>query len=335
MSILIAVKGWSPEEWVDAVKSVAPGRAVEAAGAVTDPDAVQYALVWGPERGALARYPNLRAIFSLGAGVDHLTSDPELPDVPVARIVDPDLTMRMTEWVVLQVLLHHRQHLAYARQQAARQWKSLRQAAASEVRVGVMGLGVLGRDAAEALKRLGFQVAGWSRSARDIPGLTTFHGEGGLEAFLAGTDILVVLLPLTDDTRGILDGRLIDSLAKDGPLGGPVLINAGRGKLQVEADIDAALRDGRLKGATLDVFSTEPLPAESPLWSAPNLVITPHVAADSDPIAVSRNVVRQIEAPGRGEPLEGLVDRSRGDWPTRSAVQLGGNLGGRGTWRPW
>lgn len=312
MSILVAVKGWSPQTWVEAVQSVAPGRVVEAQSAVADPAAVRYALVWGPERGALARYPNLAAVFSLGAGVDHLTSDPDLPDVPVARIVDPDLTMRMTEWVVLQVLLHHRQQRAYDRLQAERTWTPLAQAAASDVRVGVMGLGVLGLDAADALKRLGFDVAGWSRTPRALPGMATFSGADGLAAFLARTDILIVLLPLTEETRGLLDARLIDGLAKDGPLGGPVLINAGRGKLQVEADLDAALRDGRLKGATLDVFETEPLPEASPLWSAPNLVITPHVAADSDPIAVSRNVVRQIEAFERGEPLEGLVDRTRG-----------------------
>lgn len=312
MSILIAVKGWSPEEWVAAVQAVAPGRTVVAAGAVTDPAAIRYALVWGPERGALARYPNLKAVFSLGAGVDHLTSDPEIPDVPIARIVDPDLTMRMTEWVVLQVLMHHRQQKTYDRMQAEHVWRPLRQPAASEVRVGVMGLGVLGEDAAGALVRLSFQVAGWSRSPKTIDGIQTFHGSDGLDQFLARTDILVVLLPLTDETRGMIDAKLIGRLASDGPLGGPVVINAGRGKLQVEADIDAALRDGRLRAASLDVFATEPLPADSPLWSAPNLVITPHVAADSDPIAVSRNVVRQIEAFERGEPLEGLVDRTRG-----------------------
>ena len=312
MSILVAVKGWSPDHWVDALRSAGGGRKVEVAPDVADPAAIRYALVWKPEPGYLAGLPNLEVVFSLGAGVDHLTSDPELPDLPVVRIVDPDLTMRMTEWVVLQVLLHHRQHRAYEAFQAERTWHSLRQWSARDVRVGVMGLGVLGLDAARALKHLGFQVAGWSRSVKSEPGIDCYNGEEGLAHFLARTDILVVLLPLTDDTRGILDAGLIGRLATDGPLGGPVLINAGRGGLQVEADVDAALRDGRLRAASLDVFATEPLPADSPLWTAPNLVITPHVAAESDPVALSAYVMRQIDAYERGEPLQHLVDRRRG-----------------------
>jgi glyoxylate/hydroxypyruvate reductase A len=312
MSILVAVRGWSPEHWIDALRAVAPGRTIERAPDVADPAAVRYALVWKPEAGYLRRFPNLVAIFSLGAGVDHLTSDPELPDLPVARIVDPDLTQRMTEWVVLQVLVHHRHHLAYARLQAEHRWKDLRQRTARETRVGVMGLGVLGTAAAHALMALGFSVSGWSRTPRHVPGIACLAGADQLDAFLAGTDILVCLLPLTPDTRGILDRRLIDRLARDGSLGGPVLINAGRGGLQVASDIDAALRDGRLAGASLDVFEPEPLPADSPLWDAPNCVITPHVAAESDPEALSVNVIRQIEAFERGEGLANLVDRQRG-----------------------
>lgn len=312
MSIVVAVRGWSPEHWIDALGAFAPERRVERAPAVADPEAVRYALVWKPEPGYLARFPNLEVIFSLGAGVDHLTSDPQLPDLPVVRIVDPDLTMRMTEWVVLQVLWHHRQSFAYQRFQAERRWRSLDQWSAADVRVGVMGLGVLGLDAARALKGLGFRVAGWSRTAKLVEGVACHHGEEGLGAFLAETDILVVLLPLTAETRGILDRRLIEQLATDGPLGGPVLVNAGRGGLQVEADIDAALREGRLKGASLDVFEAEPLPASSPLWTAPNCIVTPHVAAESDPRALSRYVIRQIEAYERGEGLANLVDRARG-----------------------
>jgi glyoxylate/hydroxypyruvate reductase A len=312
MSILVAVRGWSPEHWIEALRAIAPDRRVERAPDVADPGTVRYALVWKPQAGYLRTFPNLEVIFSLGAGVDHLTSDPELPNLPVVRIVDPDLTRRMTEWIVLQVLIHHRQQLAYARFQAERRWHDLRQWSASEMRVGVMGLGVLGTDAARALARLGFHVSGWSRTPRHVPGISSLAGLGQLDAFLAGTDILVVLLPLTPDTRGILDGRLVDRLAVDGPLGGPVIINAGRGGLQVASDLDAALRDGRLRGASLDVFEPEPLPADSPLWDAPNCVITPHVAAESDPMALSANVVKQIEAFERGEPLVNLVDRTRG-----------------------
>ncbi|WP_181708402.1 2-hydroxyacid dehydrogenase [Chthonobacter rhizosphaerae] len=312
MSIIVAVEGWSPADWIEGLKAVAPDRAVLTPGDDVDLAAVDYALVWKPRPGYLASLPNLKVIFSLGAGVDHLTSDPDLPDLPVVRIVDPDLTGRMTEWVLLQVLMHHRQQRAYDAFQARKTWKSLRQWSSADVRVGIMGLGVLGIDAARALSGLGFPVAGWSRSPKTEPGIDCYSGEAGLGPFLARTDILVVLLPLTEDTRGILDASLVDRLAKDGPLGGPVIVNGGRGGLQVEDDIVAALKDGRLRAASLDVFVTEPLPAESPLWDAPNLTITPHVAAESDPLALSRYVARQIAAFERGEPLQNLVDRSRG-----------------------
>lgn len=312
MTVLVAVKGWDPGHWVDALRARAPGRTVAVAPEAGDPAAVRYALVWKPQPGYLAGFPNLEVIFSLGAGVDHLTSDPALPDRPIVRIVDPDLTMRMTEWVVLQVLMHHRKQRAYDRFQAERRWRQLDQPAAKDVRVGIMGLGVLGADAARALAGLGFQVSGWSRTAKRLPGIATFAGAGELPAFLARTDILVVLLPLTEDTRGLLDGALIDGLARDGRLGGPVLINAGRGGLQDEPAIDAALRDGRLAGASLDVFATEPLPADSPLWTAPNLTVTPHVAAESDPVALSDYVLTMIEGYERGEGLRNTVDRARG-----------------------
>ncbi len=312
MTVLVAVKGWDPGHWVDALRARAPGRNVVVAPDVRDPEAVRHALVWKPEPGYLATFPNLEVIFSLGAGVDHLTTDPALPDLPIVRIVDPDLTMRMTEWVILQVLLHHRKQRAYDRFQGERRWRQLDQPAAKDVRVGIMGLGVLGADAARALRALGFPVAGWSRGPKTVPGVDCYAGRDQLPEFLARTDILVVLLPLTPDTRGIIDGSLIDGLARDGRLGGPVLINAGRGGLQDEAAVDAALREGRLIGASLDVFAVEPLPSTSPLWTAPNLTITPHVAAESDPVALSDYVMGMIEAYERGEGLSNLVDRAKG-----------------------
>lgn len=312
MSILLAVHGWKPDRWLDALRAAAPEREVFLPDDDFDPACIRYALVWKPRPGYLRGLPNVEVIFSLGAGVDHLTSDPELPDLPVVRVVDNDLTARMTEWVVLQVLLHHRQHGHYAAGQAAGEWRAKRQWPAREVRVGVMGLGALGRDAVRALRGLGFDVGGWSRTPKAIDGVATWSGADGLAAFLARTDILVSLLPLTAETEGFIDAALIDGLAKDGPLGGPVLINAGRGRSQVEADVDAALRDGRLAGASLDVFAVEPLPSSSPLWTAPNLYITPHVAAESDPVALSAYVLSMIAAYERGEGLRNLVDRQLG-----------------------
>ena len=261
----------------------------------------------------LASLPNLRIIFSLGAGIDHLMRDTDLPDVPIVRVVSPDLTRRMTEWTVWQVLMHHRQAAAYRALQERSEWRELRQPAAREVRVGIMGLGVLGRDAAEVLVRLGFDVAGWSRRQRvDMPEVKTFTGETERAAFLARTDILVSLLPLTPETRDILAMPLFRQLARDGALGAPVIINGGRGGSQNEADIAAALDDGTLGGASLDVFETEPLPASSPLWQHPRVTITPHAAAWSSPATLVPPMLAQTRAFEAGQPLRNLIDRSTG-----------------------
>jgi glyoxylate/hydroxypyruvate reductase A len=254
--------------------------------------------------------PNLKAIFSLGAGVDTLLSQPDLPDVPIVRVVNPDLTRRMTEWVTLQALIHHRRQQAYDRQQSEHIWRELRQPAAQEVRVGIMGLGVLGRDAASVLRRLGFDVAGWSRRPADLPDIVCFHGLDMLDRFLERTDILVALLPLTPETKGILAMPLFEKLARDGALGGPVLINAGRGGLQIETDIAAAVERGILIGASLDVFEKEPLEPASPLWGLPSVIVTPHAAAASAPKALIPPILAQIREFEAGRPLENVVDRN-------------------------
>ncbi|WP_237478151.1 2-hydroxyacid dehydrogenase [Lichenibacterium dinghuense] len=301
------------EPWLASFAARLPHLDVAALGDPVAPERVRYAAAWRHPHGALADLPGLRAVFSLGAGVDHLLADPALPPgVPVARVVDPDLTARMSEWVLLHVLGHHRQARRYRRQQAESRWADdPYQPAARAVRVGVMGLGVLGIDAATKLKVVGFDVAGWSRSPRDVPGIACFAGAEGLDAFLRRTDILVVLLPLTPDTAGMLDAALFAKLARDGRLGGPVLINAGRGGLQREADILRGLDDGTLAAATLDVFEREPLERESPLWRHPAVTVTPHNAALSDPEAVADLIAGQIVALERGEPLRHAVDRAR------------------------
>lgn len=313
MSLLVAVTGWQPDLWLKLFRAEAGDRAIIEASESYDPSAIDYAAVWKPAPGTLAKLPNLKAIFNLGAGVDALLADKTLPDVPVVRVVDPDLTQRMTEYVVWQVLHHHRGGFHYAAKQAERLWQPLPdQPAAADLRVGILGLGVLGRDAASALSRLGFKVSGWSRSGAPMPGIRNFRGTGELDAFLSETDILVVLLPLTPETRGILNRDLFKKLARDGRLGGPVLINAGRGGLQVETDVITALDDGTLTGASLDVFETEPLAAESPIWQHPKIVVTPHMAADSDPRHLASYVMRKIAAIETGGALENVVDRAKG-----------------------
>jgi glyoxylate/hydroxypyruvate reductase A len=312
MAILLAISGWEPDAWLERFRALAGGRDVRLIPDVGDPASIDYVCAWKPPHGLLASLPNIRAIFSLGAGVDHLLSDPTLPDVPIVRIADPDLTMRMTEYVVLHVLLHHRRFKLYDANQRARRWQDERDPAASDVHVGIMGMGVLGQAAAAALAPLGFQLAGWSRTPKSAAGVPSFSGEAELRPFLARTDILVSLLPLTVETRGFLNYPLFQQLARDGALGGPSLINAGRGSSQVEADILRALDDGTLMGASLDVFEQEPLPADSALWTHPKIFITPHNAAQSDPKALTKYVLSQIERFERGLPLENLVDRKRG-----------------------
>ena len=255
-TILFAASGWDSSPWCARLERLLPGRPVAALGEPFDRARIRYALSWRHPPGALADLPNLRVIFSLGAGVDHLFADPDLPEKPIVRVVDPDLSDRMSEWVVMHALIHLRQLRRYERQQRERVWADDDdQPKAGEVRVGVLGLGVLGMDAAAKLKAVGFKVAGWSATAKSAPGIESFCGPEGLKRLLPQTDVLVVLLPLTPETRGILNAALFAELKQGGPLGGPVLINAGRGALQVEADILAALDSGVLKGASLDVFA--------------------------------------------------------------------------------
>jgi glyoxylate/hydroxypyruvate reductase len=317
MTLLLAINGagdnWGVEAWRKRFSDRLPRRRIVLATDAPLPMAdITYAAVWKPTPGLLATLPNLKAVFNLGAGVDALLTDPTLPAVPLVRVVNRDLTARMTEYVVMHVLMHHRRHRMLDEAQAQRAWRAPDQWAASAVRVGILGLGELGRDAAEVLLRLGFQVSGWSRSERPVQGVTCYHGTGGLNPFLASTDILVALIPLTPNTRGMLNRDLFQKLARDGVLGAPILINAGRGGLQNEADILACLDEGTLGAATLDVFQTEPLPTDSPLWSYPRVTITPHNAADSDPNAISDDVASQIIALERGEPLRNVVDRIKG-----------------------
>ncbi|EUC00670.1 Hydroxypyruvate reductase [Rhizobium sp. CF080] len=271
----------------------------------------RYAVIWKPDPNLFQRAPKLEVLFSGGAGVDYILTMPDLPDIPIVRFVDESLTTRMSEWVVLQALSHLRQVPAYLRLQRERQWRELSQPEAKDLTVGVMGLGVLGLDSVRKLKVMGFDVVGWSRSKKTIEGVETFDG-GELDAFLARTDILIGLLPLTPDTLGIFDASLFARLRQGGALGKPIFINAGRGGSQVETDLVAALDNGILGGASLDVFEKEPLGGDSPLWAMDNVIITPHAASASDVRALFRNAEAQMERHEAGAPLQHVVDRKAG-----------------------
>jgi glyoxylate/hydroxypyruvate reductase len=314
MAFLIACSSRA-EQFAAELRALDPKLDLRIAPDIGRAEDIDTALAWQPPAGLLAALPRLQLIVSVGAGVDALLQDATLPQVPLVRFVDPDLTGRMAAYVALQVLYHHRRMSEFRELQARKVWKYLPEPAAREVRVGLMGLGVLGAAAAAVLRPLGYTLRSWSRTPKALDGVACFAGAGELDLFLAETDILAVLLPLTPETRAILDRGLLRKLSRGGRsplLPGPVLINAGRGGLQVDADILAALDAGELYAASLDVFETEPLPAASRLWQHARVVITPHNAAESAPAAIARYALRQMRACKSGAALDNLVDRGRG-----------------------
>ena len=312
-AILVAIDGPQAEDWIPMLRERGKSRDLriwpDGVGNKAD---IAYALVWRPPPGLLGSLPNLRAILNIGAGIDALLTDPTLPRLPLARAAHPDLTKRVVGYVVLHVLAHHNRSRIYDVQQRERVWQPHRHPSSDQVAVGMMGMGVIGSEAAQVLAGLGFQVAGWSRTPKSVASIESFHGDAGLDAFLARTEILVCLLPLTPQTSGLLNLALFRKLKRDGAAGGAFLVNAARGGIQVDADIVAALDEGSLAAATLDVFPQEPLPAQSPLWTHPKVTLTPHVAGDISPTAFCDQLFEQVDRFERGLPLENAVDRARG-----------------------
>lgn len=300
---------WANEgPWRAAWKKHAPEMAVQVYPEVPDPAAVQYALVWDPPPGFLASLPNLQVIFSIGAGIDHIARDPDRPkQLPVVRMVEQGLTEGMSEFVALSVLWHHRDMDVYARHQREKIWEEFPPVLARQRKVGFLGMGVLAGDAARKLSVFGFQLHGWSRSPKSVEGVAMHHGPEGLEAMLREVEILVGLLPQTPETEGLLNARTLGLLPR-----GAAVINAGRGGLIVEKDLLAALDSGQIRGATLDVFRSEPLPKDSAFWTHPRVVVTPHVAAKTMADTAVESVVANIRRHQAGEPLTNVVDFERG-----------------------
>jgi glyoxylate/hydroxypyruvate reductase A len=309
MAILLSTKTSAMEAWRDALLAVDPGLDIRLFPAAGDPADIEAAVVWtSHDMAELRRYPNLRLIVSMGAGVDHLMRPPgPPPGIPVARLVDERLTQGMTEWVLLNVLRFHRQDAEYRAQQAARIWDELPAPDTALRRIGILGLGALGGDAARRLLALGFPVMGWSRRPKDFPGVETFHGEDGLAAMLGRSDILICLLPLTPDTRGVLNARTLGLLPR-----GAFLLNAARGGHVVQDDLLAALDEGQVAAAALDVFEPEPLPADHPFWSHPQVVLTPHAASITIPRSAAPQVVENIHRARAGLAPINQVDFGAG-----------------------
>jgi glyoxylate/hydroxypyruvate reductase A len=308
VALLFLAKVDDEAAWLGAFRAALPEEELRAFPAVGDPADIECALVAQPPPGELAKLPKLRLICSLWAGVDGLLRDPSFPrHIPLARLVDPYMTQAMSESALAHVLGAHRQLDAYRRQQADGVWRMLPQPRAHDRRVGMLGMGELGGDAARKLKALGFDVAGWSRRPRQLPDIPSFAGREQLPAFLARSEILVCLLPLTADTRGILDARAFAALPR-----GATVINLARGAHVVEPDLLTALDSGHLAAAVLDTFETEPLSSGHAYWGHPRVQITPHVAAISDRRSVIPVIAENIRRFRAGQPVRDLVDLAAG-----------------------
>jgi len=274
---------------------------------IGDPAEVRYLVAWVPPDDIAATFPNLELVFSVGAGSFQLKATKLPPHIPLVRMLEPGIAETMVEYVTMAVLALHRDLLDFISQQKQQVWREIRITPAKRRRVGVMGLGQLGQAVLERLEAFGFPRLGWNRSPREIEGVTCYAGIDTLPDFLAQTDILVCLLPLTGETRGILNADLFARLPR-----GASLVNVGRGPHLVEADVLAALDSGVLSGAVLDVTDPEPLPAGHPFWSHPRILLTPHNASMTTPDTAVDYVLDVIARHRRGEDLPGLVDRSRG-----------------------
>ncbi|PTQ10010.1 glyoxylate/hydroxypyruvate reductase A [Sphingomonas oleivorans] len=307
MSLLYRADPQRGRQWQALFAAEAPDIAFHLWPDMGDPAAIRYLAAWAPPAETFAELPALEVVFSIGAGIDQLDLSRIPGHVRVVRMVEPGIVSGMTEYACLAVLSLHRHMPHYRAAQQEARWAPLRLVPAAERRVGVMGLGQLGRATLAALRPFGFPLAGWSRSPHDIPGVQCFAGEDGLNAFLARTDILLCMLPLTEETRGILSRDLFARLPE-----GAMLVNAGRGGHLVEADLLAALDEGRLSSAMLDVLEQEPAAPDHPFWRDSRIVITPHVGAMTQADSAARMLIANIRAHRAGRPMTGEIARTLG-----------------------
>lgn len=307
MSLLYKADPVRGAEWKALVAARRPDLPVHVWPETGDPAAVRYLAIWTPPDAMLQRFPNTEIIFSVGAGVDQFDASALPEHIPLVRMLDPAIVEGMVEYATLSVLALHRHLPDYIEDRARRLWQPRRLVTASARRVGILGLGRLGESVARKLAGFGFPVTGWSRGARAIPGIDCRSGAAGLDEVVSQSDILVCLLPLTQETRHILDRELFRRMPR-----GAGLINAGRGAHLVQEHLLEALDEEHLSGAVLDVTDPEPLPEDHPFWRHPRIIMTPHVASMTNPRTAVEFVLETIERHRRGLPLEGLVERGRG-----------------------
>ena len=311
MTILLAsdFDAGDRDRWLALLRAALPGEHLVHERTGTDDGAIDVAIVANPPPGALAGLSGLRLVQSLWAGVDRLLADPTVPaDVPLARMVDPAMNTAMAETALWAVLHLHRDFVDYAGDQRAGRWRPRPQRRADDVAVTVLGLGEMGCTVARRLADNGYRVTGWSRRpAAPVPGVATRAGEAALPAALAEADVVVNLLPLTAQTRGLFDARRLAQLRR-----GAALVNLARGAHVVDADLLEALDRGQVRHAVLDVFHAEPLPPAHAYWSHPRVTMLPHVAAQTDPRSAAAVAADNVRALRAGQPLRHRVDRARG-----------------------
>lgn len=308
MSILLISRGRDVKPWLDTIKSERPELVVRVYPDTGPKEEVTFAIAWNHPPGAFQEFPNLKCIASMGAGVDHILKDPELPeDVVITRVTDEHLTNDMATYTTAVVLNYMRGFSGYKAAEKESLWQPKPYLRQRDVRVGVMGMGVLGAEAAAQLKKLGFAVQGWAKSHKNIEGIPVYAGTEELDYFLATSNILICLLPLTPETANILNKENFQKLPE-----GAYVINVARGEHLVEEDLLEMLDTGHLAGATLDVFRTEPLPKEHPFWPHPKVDVTPHIASVTNPASAAKQILANYDRLTKGEPLINVVSRTKG-----------------------
>ncbi|HEX7761086.1 MAG TPA: glyoxylate/hydroxypyruvate reductase A [Caulobacteraceae bacterium] len=307
MTLLYKANPERGQEWRALFAEMAPDVPLRIWPDVGDPGEVRYLAAWEPSLDLIASLSRLEVLFSLGAGVDQFDLRQIPPSVTVVRMIEPGITQGMVEYVTFAVLALHRNMLDYREAQREGLWAPVRVVPADERRVGVMGLGNLGQAVLEQLKSFGFRLSGWNRSPRQVEGVTCHAGAESFPRFLAGCDILICLLPLTPETREILNRETFMALPK-----GAGVINVGRGGHLREDDLLAALATGQISGAVLDVATCEPLPSGHPFWTHPRILLTPHIASMTQPKSAARALLDNIRRSQAGRPMHGVVRREVG-----------------------
>lgn len=304
--VIINPKGVEP--WIEALRQVDPSIDIRTFPNDSNRDEISFALTWRHPFGIFKDYPNLKCISSMGAGVDHLFKDPDLPkSISITRLVDPYLAQDMAEFVLALIMNHLRDLNAFKIKQTQTIWRPAEYLRIKDVKVGIMGMGAIGSKVASELQKTGFKVVGWARTPKEASTIPVYHGHGELTKFLNNSDILVCVLPLTPQTKGILNKTNFKSLPENA-----FIINVGRGEHLIEDDLIQFISEGRLSGASLDVFDTEPLPVNNPLWKHPRINITPHIASITNPASVAPQIIENYYRMKENKPLLNIVSREKG-----------------------